>query len=136
MNKATRFLALTGMAVAAGLTMAAGPASAASAAPAAGSTAAKAPSNDRIVGYYRNPFLCHRAGNIGESRNKWDDHECSRVRGGFRRGLWALQVSWDHHGGPFGHDNHGGPFGHDNHGDHNDHNDHNDHGHNDHGPRR
>jgi hypothetical protein len=95
MNKATRFLAMTGMALAAAVTMGAGPASAATKAPAPFG-------HDRTVGYFRSPMACEHAGRVGELRDKWDDHNCDRVRFGFHRGEWALSVSWGH--GPFGHD--------------------------------
>lgn len=103
MNKATRLLAMTGMALVAGVTMGAGPASAST------TTAAKAPSSDRIEGYFHSRIQCERAGNFGEMRNRWDDHDCSPVRFGRHRGDWQLEVS-----------SHRGPFGHD-HGDHGDH---------------
>jgi hypothetical protein len=112
MNKATRLLAMTGMAVAAGLTMSAGPASAASATPAPG------PGHDRVQGYFGNPIACQRAGRVGELRDRWDDHDCNKVRFGLHRGQWALLVSWNSHHGPFGHGHgprpiHGpGPFHH------------------------
>jgi hypothetical protein len=96
MNKATRLLAMTGMALVAGVTMGAGPASAST------TTAAKAPSSDRIEGYFHSRIQCERAGNFGEMRNRWDDHDCSPVRFGRHRGDWQLEVS--SHRGPFGHD--------------------------------
>ena len=102
MNKATRFLAMTGMALAAGATMGAGAASAATKAPAPG------PHHDRVVGYFRSPVACERAGRVGELRDRWDRHDCNRVRFGFHRGQWELTAGWGH--GPFGHGH--GPFGH------------------------
>lgn len=110
MNKATRMLVMTGMAIVAGATFSAGPAAAATASPAptaatsAADTAGR-PEHSRIVGYFRTPFECHRVGNIGEWRNRWDDHDCIPIRAGFHRLRWALRVSWDHHGFP----GHGGP---------------------------
>ena len=138
MNKATRTLVMVGMAFVASAAMTAGPASAAPASSPAAATVSTtasatkaAPSHDRVVGYFRNVLLCHRAGQVGEMRNLWDDHECSRVRGGFHRGLWVLTVSWDHHHGPFGHDNgHGDNHGH-GHGDNHGHGDDHGHGHGD-----
>jgi hypothetical protein len=102
MNKATRILVMTGMALVAGATVGAGPASAATATP---STTTKAAAktdwgHDRIVGYFRSPSACRTAGYIGERRGKWDNSDCIRVRGGFRRGLWALSVSEDRHNFP------------------------------------
>jgi hypothetical protein len=109
MNKATRLLAMTGMALAAAVTMGAGPASAATKAPAPG------PHRDKVVGYFHSAGACQRAGRIGELRDRWDSHDCGRVHFGFHRGMWELTASWGH--GPFGHDHGGfpmpGPFGHD-----------------------
>jgi len=117
MNKATRMLVMTGMAIVAGATFSAGPASAASASPAPNPSKAATQSTkdwghdrSRIVGFYSNPFICNRVGRIGEWRNRWDDYNCFRVPFGFHRGDWALRVSWDRFGFP-GHD-HGFP-GHD-----------------------
>ena len=109
MNKATRLLAMTGMALVAGVTMGAGPASAATKAPAPG------PGHDKVVGYFHSPGACERAGRVGELRDKWNDHDCNRVRFGFHRGQWELSVSWGHgpFGGGHGHGN-GGGHGHGN----------------------
>jgi hypothetical protein len=122
----TRVLAMTGMALVAGATVGAGPASAAPAGTATTTHAAQgaqgadhwSPGHDRVVNYYRNPFSCNRAGRVGELRDSWDSHDCSRVRGGLRRGWWALTVSWDNHG--HGHDQHGqnDQHGHDQHDQH------------------
>ncbi|WIM98938.1 hypothetical protein ACTOB_002560 [Actinoplanes oblitus] len=93
MNKLMRGLAMSGFAVAAGLAISAGPATASSAAP---QPAAKASANahlrDRIIDFYRSPMACHRAGRIGEWRDRWEDHDCIPIRHGFRRGYWALKV--------------------------------------------
>jgi len=64
--------------------------------------------DDEIVGYFRTRRACERAGYIGERFNRWEDHDCERVRWGFRRGMWALEVERDRdwHHGPWG--NHGG----------------------------
>lgn len=124
MNKVTRMLVMTGMAFAASATIGAGAASAAQAAPAApaspsaDSSAAKSNGDHRfgrtkIIGYYRSPILCHRVGNLGEWKNRWDDHECKRVRTPFHRGSWVLLARWDSHGwnnhGGGNWNNHGGP---------------------------
>jgi|tagenome__1003787_1003787.scaffolds.fasta_scaffold20962346_2 hypothetical protein len=108
MNKATRMLAIAGMALAAGATIGASPAMAASSTPQSSTTAAApAPGSDRIVGFYRSYRICDRIGNIGEWSNRWDDHDCFPVRFGLHRGMWALSVSYDwHHGG--GNWHHGG----------------------------
>src|SRR3954463_12814760 len=119
MNKVTRMLAMAGISLAATAMIGAGSASAASAATAsvdkAPSTAAKAgfPGRTKVVGYYRNAFTCHRVGNAGEWRHRWDDHDCSRVPPHFHRGMWVLVVKWNRHfGGPGnfgGHDDYDGP---------------------------
>ena len=123
MNKVTRMLAITGMALAAGATIGAGPASAATSTASTASSASTASagfashqgadrrvqSHSRVVGYFRGPISCNKAGRIGEWRDRWDDYTCYRVRWGFKRGWWALSVSQDgngHHGGG----NHGGGF--------------------------
>jgi hypothetical protein len=108
MNKATRILTMAGLSLAAGVTMGSAPAMA-SAGPVAAATATVAAAHHgpnhsahRLVGYFRGPVSCYRAGRLGEIRNRWDDYDCTRVRGGFRRGLYALTVSWDdrgHNGG-------------------------------------
>jgi hypothetical protein len=107
MNKATRLLAMTGMAVAAALTMGAGPASASTA------TAAKDHGgHDRVVGYFHSRLQCERSGRFGEMRDRWDRHDCNLVRFGRHHGDWQLSVS--SHRGPFGHDRptHRPPFHH------------------------
>ena len=116
MNKVTRMLAMTGMALAASATIAAGAGTAAQAAPAkpTADTAASQSSDrfgdrTRVIGYYRTAGACHRAGNVGEWRDRWDDHDCYRVRTAFHRGTWVLVAKWDRHGGPGGHWNHGKP---------------------------
>jgi hypothetical protein len=95
MNKFSKALVMTGMAIAAGVTLGAGSASAAPAAP------AKAPGHDKIVGFYRSPAACQTAGRIGERRDRWDHHDCVRVRSGVRRGWWALSVRSDPRGHGF-----------------------------------
>jgi hypothetical protein len=116
MNKVTRMLMMTGMALAASATISAGAATAASAAPATPSGDASVAKNTprwggktRVIGYYHNAITCHRVGNLGEFRNRWDDHDCYRVRGHFGRN-WVLVAKWDRHGFPGGH--HGGHGGH------------------------
>ena len=116
MNKATRMLTMLGMGLVAGATIGAGPAVAAdstSPAPKA-STATKAQQHDRdrdrVVGFYRSLRACEFAGRIGERFDKWDDYDCERVRFGFRRGFWALEVEqdrWGHGGGHWNRPGHG-----------------------------
>ena len=111
MNKTTRTLAMSGIAIAAGLTMGVGPASAAPGTTSAGTGAASSSDhrwdNGRVVGYFRTASACYRMGRIGEIRHKWDDSDCDFVRRGFHRGQWQLTVSWNRHGngghGPIGH---------------------------------
>ena len=104
MNKTTRMLAMTGIALAAGLTVGAGPASAAPAAPAAPATASVQadhkfkPSNDKFMGYFRSPSACIKTGRIGKLRHKWDSFDCDRVSRGSHRGQYSLTVSWDRRG--------------------------------------
>ena len=118
MNKATRMLVMTGMAIVAGATFSAGPAMAASASPApnSGTTATQGTKDwghdrSQIIRYYSNPFTCNREGRLGEWRHRWDNYNCFRVPFGFHRGAWALRVSWDRPHFP-GHGFPGGP-GHD-----------------------
>jgi hypothetical protein len=100
MNRITRLLALTGIGLAAGISIGAGPAQAASAAGADSSSrttaAAKADWNDdETVGYFSSRIRCERAGRIGEIRDRWEDYDCNRVRFGFHRGDYALEVQYD-----------------------------------------
>jgi hypothetical protein len=99
MNKATRILAIAGMALAAGATIGASPAMAASSTTQSGTTvASQSQAGDRVVDYYRSYNRCDRAGDVGEWQNRWDDHDCYRVRYGFHRGWYALSVDWNNHG--------------------------------------
>ncbi|MBU2668873.1 hypothetical protein KOI35_35725 [Actinoplanes bogorensis] len=115
MNKAARTFTMLAMGLVAGATIGAGPAMAADSAtsPAAKpstTTTTKAQAGwgrDRVVGYFRTLRACEKAGRIGEFTNRWDDYDCDRVRFGFKRGLWALEVSQDWRGGGHGH----GPWG-------------------------
>jgi hypothetical protein len=113
-------IAMSGMAAVAALAFSAGPAAASDTAAAKGSTTtsttAKAAkgygwNNGRVVGYYRSPGACHRAGRIGEWRDRWDDYTCYRVPFGYKRGLFALKVYWDHNGGWNNGGWHNGGFG-------------------------
>ena len=116
MSKATRMLAMAGMALVAGATFSAGPA-AASSSTAQGTTAAKqsttqkADANrgrdrDWVAGYYRSRGQCERVGRIGERFDRWDDYECDRVRRGFRT-LWRLEVERDGRGNGHWNNGHG-----------------------------
>lgn len=58
------------------------------------------PGLTEVVGFYRSPRACERAGWIGQRRGFWTGYDCDLVRVGFRRGAWALQVNrndwcWD-----------------------------------------
>ena len=125
MHKIARTIAMTGVAVAAGLTMAAGPAAASPATPSAPEATPKAAATkqqdaryrDRIYDYFRSPRTCHRVGRAGVWNDRWENYQCFQVWRGFHRGDWALKVyyGWgdhDFHGGPGGH-GHGGHGGHD-----------------------
>ncbi|MFI1995999.1 hypothetical protein [Actinoplanes sp. NPDC020271] len=128
MNKVMRGVAMSGLAVAAGLIVTAGPAAASSAAPATPQAKPKAPAaahaqpRSRVLGFYRSAGACHSDGRRGEFRRQWTGHDCIPVRERFRRG-YVLKVyyGWgrpDFHDGPHGPggphggpDFHGGPHG-------------------------
>ncbi|MBM2614490.1 hypothetical protein JIG36_02810 [Actinoplanes sp. LDG1-06] len=106
MNRVTRLLAIAGLGLGT-VTIAAAPAQAATGtAQGASSTTSSASSSyrgwddDEVVGYFRSLRTCERVGRIGEIRDRWDDYDCDRVRGGFGRGAWVLTVedwndNWD-----------------------------------------
>jgi len=108
MNGITRLLAITGIGLAAGVSVGAGPAQAATGAGQHGTHRAAAQATERftddndIAGYFDSPVRCDRVGRIGELRGRWEDYDCYRVRFGFHRGDWALEVSygddWGGHG--------------------------------------
>ncbi|MFC4070935.1 hypothetical protein [Actinoplanes subglobosus] len=128
MNKMTRAIAMTGVAVAAGVTVAAGPAAASpgtTAAPAVYSAAVASAKpaappkqsfqrRDRIFGFYNSPRTCHKIGRIGQWKNQWQRYSCFKVYRGFHSGDWALKVyyGWNYnHGNKHwnsGKGNHGG----------------------------
>ncbi|MET0426753.1 MAG: hypothetical protein ABW046_22995 [Actinoplanes sp.] len=60
-----------------------------------------------LLGYHDSRRDCERVGNLGESRDWWDDHNCVQVRRGPHRGDWELSVQEDR----WGHDNNGHPGG-------------------------
>jgi hypothetical protein len=92
MNKASRRLAVTGMALIAGLTLGAGPAAASSSTPTPTSTQQAAPSADRVIRYYPSLRSCLRAGRIGVITRQWRTFDCDRVFWGLHRGWYALDV--------------------------------------------
>src|SRR4051812_42774966 len=122
MNKATRMLAIAGMALAAGATIGASPAMAASSNSSSSTTvAAQAKPADRIVNYFHSRGLCYAVGYQGVRRDQWEDFSCFPIRHGFRHGWYALSVdygwnnNWNnndwHHGHGGGNNNdwhHGG----------------------------
>ena len=118
MSKAARMFTMMGLGLMAGATMAAGPALAAGGADAPAAKPATTTKvqkqadrgRDRVVGYFRSRGACEQAGRVGEWRDRWDDYDCDRVRFGFKRGLWALEVEQNWRGG--GHWGHGGGRGH------------------------
>ncbi|WP_229069965.1 hypothetical protein [Actinoplanes sp. DH11] len=120
MNKLTRTLVMTGVAVATGATMAAGPATASTtstARPAAPQQAESGKSTaqkqdhrgrDRIIDTFRSPRTCHKVGRMGVWQDRWERYRCFPVRS-FHRGGWALKVYYGWDGGHHGHHGHGGP---------------------------
>jgi hypothetical protein len=126
MNRITRLLAMIGLGLGVALAISAGPAYAATATtqPAAHSASIQMGShwNDDgsdVVGYFRTRIGRERVGRLGEYHDRWDDYDCSRVRFGFNRGAWVLEVSTDDWNGNWDDDNwyggwydfwHGGDF--------------------------
>jgi hypothetical protein len=118
MNKTVRMLALTGAAVAAGLSLGVAPASAAPAASASASVQADHraddrrddhrddrrddhrawPGKQRFIGYYRTFGACTTVGKVGKFHKKWENFDCARVRRGFHRNQFALNVSYERRG--------------------------------------
>ena len=101
MKATTRILTLVGLGLMTGATIGAGPATAAPSAdqaPAQPATASaqERPRDDEVVGFFRNRWACEIAGRVGERRDRWEDYDCERVRFGFRRGFWVLEVERDH----------------------------------------
>jgi hypothetical protein len=100
MKNLTRILTMGGFGLLAALTTGAGAAQAAtttSAAPESKTVAKQVQwrSGVDVVGYYRNLRGCELAGQFGERAGDWDDHNCTPIRIGVRRGAWALQVASD-----------------------------------------
>ena len=97
MNRIARVLAMAGLGLGTVVAIGVGPAQAAPST-AQGTTQSNAAQNrggwddDEVVGYFRSLRACERVGRIGEIRDRWDDYDCSRVRGGFGRGNWVLEV--------------------------------------------
>jgi len=117
MNSIARFLTVAGIGLVAGMSVGAGPAQAATVSGHDGTHRAVASSkahwnddDNDIIGYFDSPMRCERVGRFGEMRNRWDDYDCYRVRRGFHRGDWALEVTYDRFGGGFGGHHGGGGF--------------------------
>ncbi|MFI1990354.1 hypothetical protein [Actinoplanes sp. NPDC020271] len=97
MKKAQRFLALTGMSLAAGAMIGMGPAQAAPAAgqsSTGGSTAGRA-FGEHVVGYYRTEWACERAGFTGKRFHAWWDYDCDPINYGWRGWVFQLVVDDD-----------------------------------------
>ncbi|MBU2670324.1 hypothetical protein KOI35_43165 [Actinoplanes bogorensis] len=96
-------LAIAGLGLGAAVAVGAGPAQAATAAGSAQGTTSSVSTqargywdDDEVVGYFQSRRECERVGRIGEWRDRWDDYDCDRVRGGWGRGAWVLTVdSWN-----------------------------------------
>ncbi|GAA2880172.1 hypothetical protein Acy02nite_27020 [Actinoplanes cyaneus] len=104
MNKAQRFLALTGMSIAAGAMIGMGPVQAAPSAgqsSTGGSTAGRVSAfGEHVVGYYRTEWSCERAGYTGKRFRAWYDFDCDPIRYGWRGWVFQLVVDdndwgWD-----------------------------------------
>ena len=99
MNRITRMLAMAGIGLGVAMTVASAPAQAApstqEAATGTSTQTWRGWDDDEVVGYFRTLRTCERVGRIGEIRDRWDDYDCSRVRFGFNRGAWVLEVSDD-----------------------------------------
>ena len=107
MNKLTRAVTLGGFGVLTALTVGMGPAQAAPVAPVSPESKTTASHNiwrgeSQIVGFYRSQRACELAGVYGERAGAWDDHDCTVVRVGARRGAWALEVVDYDNWGPSG----------------------------------
>src|SRR5689334_5318551 len=90
MNKATKMLTMTGMALVAGAAFGASPAAAAPAAPAPSSTTAAASSStDRFLGYYPSRRSCERA---AYRLVRWGNWDCDFIAFGPHRFQWRLTV--------------------------------------------
>lgn len=103
MNKLTRIMTVGGFSLLAALATGAGSAQANAtpeSRPAAGHTQMQ--DADQVVGLYRTLRGCEMAGQFGERAGHWDDHDCSPVRVGVRRGAWALSVESDDNWNRFG----------------------------------
>jgi hypothetical protein len=103
-------LAVTGMALCAGLAFGGGPAMASSSSATTTTVKQAALNPARTVGYYPTRWACQRAGDRGERFGSWDDYDCYRSGWGSHGG-WVLDVAYgwndwndwnDHQGGHHG----------------------------------
>ncbi len=96
MNKATRILAMAGLALTAGAAFSATPAMASPITPAASAQSAghhvQTMGGNRLVGFFRTKRACETVGRNGEHRNRWNDFSCAAVHAGKHRGTFALRV--------------------------------------------
>jgi len=101
MSRITRVLAVSGLGLVAGLTLA-GPAQASTSTADNSSTSRVGSTwrhdDDDVVGVYRSYRACEWAGERGERRGSWDDYDCNRVRHGWHRSVWELEVDYDRGG--------------------------------------
>jgi hypothetical protein len=125
MKHITRTLAFAGLGIGAALAIGAGPAQAATGSAhtaghaTVGQVRAHFDDNSDVVGYFNSPRSCDRVGRLGQFHGRWDDYDCYRVRFGFNRGAWVLEVANDDWNGNWDDDNwyggwynswHGGDF--------------------------
>src|SRR4051812_49229016 len=99
MNRATRVLLMSGVAVAAGMAFSV-PAMAATPSTGTTGTAVQAtPRHSWTEDYSRSPSRCGFDGRRGVWSGDWDHFSCVYVSHGRHRGMWALVVSQSWHGG-------------------------------------
>ena len=107
MNRATRVLLMSGLAVAAGAAFGSAPALAAPASTSGtGATVQSAPRRTWVQNHYRTYNQCRTAGRIGEFAGRWNWYDCDFVTHGRFRGSWELTVGWTRPGhghGPWWH---------------------------------
>ncbi|MFC3990598.1 hypothetical protein [Actinoplanes siamensis] len=120
MKKAERFLALTGMSLAAGAMIGVSPAQAA---PSGGDDAVRTADfgNGYLIGYYRTQWSCEKAGWTGTRYGAWTYYDCAPIEDGRRGWMFELTVDrnawqWDEWRGqwpaqwPYRPDHAGRPF--------------------------
>jgi hypothetical protein len=96
MNKTTRLLAMSGIAMAAGLTMSAAPAWAGTGSVGTGAASSSDPSDDKRISVRTSTEeACEKAGEYGENKRFDDDWKCVYADSGEYEGYWLLWVSGD-----------------------------------------